>query len=404
MRTTDTIAMAFTAIGRSKIRSLLTTLGIVIGVGSVVLMLSIGASFQAYILGQLEGIGSGVIDVYPKGLEQFARQNDTINLADAEAIGRLSTVDTMSPVIIVPSVVQAGNEQEAPLVMGSYPSFAVNYGLTIQAGRALTMDDNKAARNVAVIGPETALDLFNTTSVVGRKIRIQSRTFTIIGVNESKGSLTGQDLDTMVIIPFTAAKALTGQNYVSYVTVTAKGDTELAIADIKLLLRQRHGINNPDDNPDNDDFLARSTEQATGILSTVTLSLTAFLVLVAGISLVVGGIGIMNIMLVSVSERTKEIGLRKAVGATSRNVLWQFLLEAVVLTVAGGLIGIVGGVGLAYVLALIANAFLGDFPFAVSYIAIILSTAMAIAVGLLFGIIPAKKAANLSPMEAMRSE
>lgn len=404
MRITDTLSMAFTAIGGSKIRSLLTTLGIVIGVGSVVLMLSIGASFQAYILGQLDGIGSGVIDVYPKGLEQFARRNDTINLADAEAISRLSTISSMSPVIIVPSEVTSDNKKATPLVIGAYPNFSVNYGIEIDLGRSLTLDDNKAARSLAVIGPETAMDLFNTTNVIGERIRIQSRTFTIVGVNKSKGSLTGQDLDTMVAIPFSTAKALTGQNFVNYVTLTTTGDIDLAIADVKSLLRQRHGISNPTDDPDKDDFLARSTEQATDILGTVTLSLTAFLVLVAGISLLVGGIGIMNIMLVSVSERTKEIGLRKAVGATSGDVLWQFLIEAVVLTLAGGLIGIVSGIGIAYIVSIIANSYLGDFPFAVSYVAITLATSMAIGVGLVFGIIPAKKAANLSPMEAMRSE
>ena len=181
-------------------------------------------------------------------------------------------------------------------------------------------------------------------------------------------------------------------------------DVELGLLDITSLLRQRHGIENSENDPDQDDFLARSTEQATAIIGTVTAGITAFLGLIAGISLVVGGIGIMNIMLVSVTERTKEIGLRKAVGARQSDVLIQFLLEAMMLTMLGGIIGIVGGLAIAYVLALIINNFLGDFPFAVSVSAIVLSTLMALGTGLVFGLYPARRASLLSPMEALRWE
>lgn len=400
----DTLASAFDGLTRNRMRSVLTTLGIIIGVGSVVLMVSLGASFEKYIEQQFEGIGANLIEVYPKGLEKFGQSTDTITFADAEAIERLSTVTEVSPNILVPYAVAYGGEELTPFILGSKPPIAANYGFEIDRGRFITDDDVKSARSVVVMGPDTAENLFDNADPLGKKVVIGGRKFTIIGINKEMGSLSGNDTDAMVIMPFTTAKSLTGQDYVSYVVLLAKDNVDLAIADIKSLLRSRHDIENPEDDPDKDDFLARSAEQATQIVGTVTSSLTAFLALVAGISLIVGGIGIMNIMLVSVTERTKEIGLRKAVGARRRDVLRQFLLEAVLLTCLGGLIGIVGGLGLAYMGALLANRFLGDFPFAISWVAIIAASLMAIGTGLAFGLYPARKAASLSPMEAIRYE
>jgi putative ABC transport system permease protein len=400
----DTISLAFTALRRNGLRSVLTTLGVIIGVGSVVTMVSVGSSFQSYLLSQLDGIGTATIDVYPKGLEQFGKQVDTLTFADVDAVAALSTVKDVAPVILIPSSVEANGEKESPIVFATYPEVQKNYGLIIEYGRPLNYDDIRSARMYATVGPDTADELFGRRDVVGEKITIQNRTFTVIGVQEPAGSLIGQDLDKLVTIPFTVGKSMLNQSYVNYMTMQATSDVELTIKDITLLLRQRHQIDNPDNDPDKDDFLVRSTEQATTILTTVTLSITAFLVLVAGISLLVGGIGIMNIMLVSVSERTSEIGLRKAVGATSRDVLQQFLFEAIVLTLTGGFIGIVMGIGLAFIVSLLANYFLGDFPFTVSYLSIIVASLMAIIVGIVFGLLPAKKAASLTPMEAMRSE
>ena len=400
----DLCSTALTALKRNRMRSILTTLGVIIGVGSVVLMVSVGASFEKYILVQLEGIGANTIDVYPHGVEKFGFAEDSLTFQDADAIARLTTVMNVAPTIFVAEPVKYGREERTPFIAGSYPGFYVNYGIEVERGRLISEQDNKAAKYVAVLGPDTVEDLFNEEDPIGKKVTIAGRKLTVIGVTKEMGSLTGQDIDKMVSMPFTTAKAITGQNYVSYITLQAREDTDLAIADIKSLLRQRHSIDNPNDEPDLDDFLARSAEQATEILGTVTTSITAFLSLVAGISLLVGGIGIMNIMLVSVSERTSEIGLRKAVGAKKRDILLQFLLEAVVLTMIGGVVGIIGGLTIAYLLAALANSFLGDFPFAISWPAVVLATLMALATGVVFGLYPAKKAANLSPMEAMRSE
>lgn len=400
----DMFASATEALARNKLRSVLTTLGIIIGVGSVVLMVSIGASFERYIFDQLEGISAGTIDIYPKGIERLGGTLDTLSFDDGDAIERLSTVTNVARSIFIAEPVRYGREEESPFTLGTEPGFYRNYGIIADRGRLITDDDVKGARNVAVIGPDTVDELFNNEDPIGKRITIAGRKFTVIGTTEPLGSLVGNDIDKMVTVPFTVAKAVTGQQYLSYVTVEAVDSVDLAIADIKSLLRERHDIENPDDDPDKDDFLARGAEQATEILGTVTLSLTLFLGLVAGISLLVGGIGIMNIMLVSVSERTREIGLRKAVGARRGDVLKQFLIEAVLLTMIGGFIGICGGVALAYMAALVADSFIGDFPFAVSWTAVFASTLMALGTGLGFGLYPAKKAADLSPMEALRWE
>ena len=404
MLLSDIISSASEGLRRNRMRSLLTTLGITIGVGSVVRMLSVGSSFEAYIEGQLEGISAKAIDVYPKGVERFGMSLDTITQGDADAVARLSTVQHVAPSIFVPFPIRYEGEESKPFTLGTTPGLYINYGIEAEEGRLMSDLDQKGAKFVAVLGPETAEDLFENESAVGKRVTIGTYKFTVIGVTKSKGSLTGQDMDKMVTIPLSVAKSITGQDYMSYITLQAVGDVDLAMDDIRLLLRQRHKIDNPDDDHAKDAFLARSTEQATEILGTVTMSLTVFLALIAGISLVVGGIGIMNIMLVSVTERTKEIGLRKAVGASRRDILLQFLYEAVFLTGLGGTIGILGGMGLAYLLASLANSYLGDFPFAISWTAVILSLFMAFGTGILFGIYPAKKAAALSPMEALRFE
>jgi len=398
------MSMSAEGIKRNRSRSLLTTLGIIIGVGSVVLMVSIGNSFERYILNQVESFGGGLIEIYPKGLEEYGGSLDTITFNDVDALGTLSTVTQVAPVIFVPEAVQYGTERVTPFLAATNPNFYRNLNMTVSQGRGLSADDVSAARPVAVLGPDAAEELFAAENPLGKRVTIGSRKLTVIGVADELGSLSGQQMDGAVVIPLSVGRAMTGFNYATYVSVQAVDDVELALLDITSLLRQRHGIENSENDPDQDDFLARSTEQATAIIGTVTAGITAFLGLIAGISLVVGGIGIMNIMLVSVTERTKEIGLRKAVGARQSDVLIQFLLEAMMLTMLGGIIGIVGGLAIAYVLALIINNFLGDFPFAVSVSAIVLSTLMALGTGLVFGLYPARRASLLSPMEALRWE
>ncbi|MDD5469468.1 MAG: ABC transporter permease [Candidatus Peribacteraceae bacterium] len=401
----DTIGIALEALRRHKSRSVLTTLGIIIGVGSVILMVSIGASFERYILDQVDQFGGNVFEIHAKGLQDIGKETLTITIGDYEALKGLSTVRSVSPVIFLSSRVSYGDQEIAPMIMGTTKEIFHNWSMEVAKGRLLSDADDQGARSVAVIGSKAAEELFPNEDPMGKRISIGSRKFTVVGVLDSLGSALAQQMDSVVYIPFSVAKAVTGRTrYIDYISLQSTVDTRLAQADIQSLLRQRHNINNPEGDPDKDDFYARSVEQAMEIVSAITMGITVFLGLIAGISLLVGGIGIMNIMLVSVSERTKEIGLRKAVGAKRNDILLQFLIEAIVLTLIGGVIGILMGVGIGYMLYLIARYFLGDFTFALSMNAIFLAVGMAVSTGLVFGIYPAKKAASLSPMEAIRWE
>jgi len=400
----DTTRTAAKAIFVNKSRSLLTTLGIIIGVASVVLMVSIGRTFEDYILSQVESIGTNMLEVYPSGLQKFGGNIDSLTFDDYEAVKGLSTVENVTPIMLISKTVTYGNEEISPYIFGAYREFTKIYGLTVSLGRELDQSDELGARSVAIIGALSAQDLFGNADPLGKKISIADNSFTIVGVFDKKGSLLLQDLDKMIFMPFSSARALIGKRTLSYMAMNALGDTGLAKQDITELLRQRHSIKNPENDPDKDDFIAQSAEQATETIGTVTLGLTVFLALVAGISLLVGGIGIMNIMLVSVTERTKEIGLRKALGATRRDILLQFLLEAVSLTIAGGFIGLVIGIFVGWFLTQVAAKFLGSIDFALSGWSIFLALIMAVGTGLVFGLYPASKASRLSPMEALRFE
>jgi putative ABC transport system permease protein len=401
----DLIGVSMQGLRRNFSRSLLTTLGIIIGVGSVVLMVSVGASFQQYILDQVSQFGENTFEIQAKGLEQQGLATQTITFDDVEAVGRLSTVYSVAPVIFVTQRVSYGEEEISPFVFGTNKELFANWGFEPAKGRLFTDADVQSAANVTILGGLAAEELFPNEDPLGKRINIGARKFTVIGVLNELGSPLAQTLDSSVYMPLTVAKSMMGSNlYVDYISLKARSSIDLTKADLESLLRQRHSIANPENDLEKDDFTVRSMEQSIEVISSVTLGMTIFLGLIAGISLLVGGIGIMNIMLVSVTERTKEIGLRKAVGAKKQDILLQFLIEAITLTVVGGLIGVLCGAGVAYFLYLIAAQFLQDLPFALSTSAIVLSIGMAAGTGLVFGIYPARKAANLSPMEAMRWE
>lgn len=404
MLTQDLLLTASRGITVNKSRTFLTALGIIIGVSSVVLMVSIGRSFQNYILTQIESFGTDTLDIIPTGFEKFGGNLESITFSDYEAVKDLTTVESVTPVIIVGKPITYGEEELSPMIIGAYDIFAKNYHLKIGQGRLLTSNDEDGAKAVAVIGSQTAEDLFGNVQALGKKINIGGVPFTVVGVFQPATSALTQQMDSIAHIPFSTARSVTGQKHLNFITLKTIGDPDVAQRDITELLRERHNIDNPENDAAKDDFIARSAEQVITIVNSVTLGLTIFLSLVAAISLLVGGIGIMNIMLVSVTERTREIGLRKAVGARRSDILMQFLLEAVALTLSGGIVGILLGAFGGWLLSRLADKFLGGFDFVLSFPGILLAAGMAIGTGLVFGIYPAKRAASLSPMEALRYE
>ena len=409
MLLTDTFQAAQRSLLRNKGRSLLTMLGVIIGVGSVVLMTSVGASMEKLILGQISSIGAKSMVIFPgtsEGAEGAIMAGfDSLTFEDITALEKLSTITSVAPGIMMGvNAATYGRVETEPRVIGTVPNYFKNREVTIEHGRLLEESDVRAARNVAVIGSEIADDLFGRQHPIGKRIKLGARSYEVIGTLESIGTQFFQNADEFVFIPMTTARAQNAQKYVNIISLQTVGDFDLAQSDVESLLRRRHGIVNPDEDPDKDDFMVRTSAQANDILGSVSLGLTLFIATVAGISLIVGGIGIMNIMLVAVTERTREIGLRKAVGAKRRDILLQFLVEAVLITVTAGIIGIICGISLAVLIAAIADKLLPTYDFAVSYPSIGVALAMAFSVGLGFGIYPARKAARLSPMNALRYE
>ncbi len=379
-------------------------LGIIIGVASVTMMQSLGASFQGFILAQISSVGGQTMGIVPKGVRDLGADLNSLTYEDYLAIRRLATVTSITPGIIIPQKILYRTESSSPYLIGAQKELFTNYGMKLESGRLLDANDEHGASSVIVIAHQTAKDLFADDDPLGKRVTIGGASFTVVGVLKEVGSPVLREFEDAVVMPFTRAKALTGQKALTLISLQSTGDVALTKADITQVLRQRHSIQNPTNDAAKDDFEVRSAQQAADIIKTVSFSLTLFLSLIAGISLVVGGIGIMNIMLVSVMERTREIGLRKAVGARKRDILLQFLFEALALTLIGGLIGLLLGAGLAWFITLIGSRFLGDFPFVLKPSAVLLSLGMAVGTGLVFGIAPAKNAADLRPIEALRYE
>lgn len=408
MRISDTLRTAGKAVTANRSRAALTMLGIIIGVGSVVLMSSIGASMQGVILSQISSLGSRSMVIFPGstdgGPSTLATGFDSLTFDDVDALKRLSTIETVAPVIFVPGTVSYGTQEASPRVLGVVSDFFLNQNIFVDNGRALDDADNEGAKYVAMLGSDAKKKLFGDADALGKRVKIGDSHYTVIGTVKPIGSQFFQNVDDRIYVPFITARQVTGQKYVNYMTMRSRVNPDLALQDVTLLLRQRHKIDNPKDDPKKDDFTVRNSSQANGILSGVSLGLTFFITTVASISLLVGGIGIMNIMIVSVTERTREIGLRKAVGAKRRDILLQFLSEAVMLTLAGGCIGAVGGIFLAWFAALFITKILSTYAFIISWESLVAAFAMAVATGLVFGIAPARRAANLSPMESLRYE
>lgn len=410
MRTHDLLQSALQSLTRNKGRSILTVLGIVIGIGAVIVMLSVGQGAQQLILDQVADLGSDQIFVQPGSPETadgppspFIEQSVTLD--DAKALrdrGPFSAVTTL----LLTNTTVSSDTQEAFVDIAGVDEYQLDLtAAEISNGRFFDSNDVNGFARTAVLGSETSQDFFGDADPVGQSIEVKGVNFKIVGVLEPQGSQFFSNLDKRVYLPVTTVqREIMNVDYVSYINARAVGNVDLAKDEARAIMRDKHNIEAFGDDMSNDDFAVSSQEDAVQTISVIGSALSALLASIAAISLVVGGIGIMNIMLVSVTERTKEIGLRKSIGATEREILQQFLIEAVVLTLLGGLLGILGGVTVAVISAQIVKNFVDGWSLVIPPSAIVLAVVVSSVVGLGFGIYPARRAAKLDPIEALRYE
>ena len=400
----ESVKMAATTLVANKLRSSLTMLGIIIGNASVIAMIGIGEGAQKYIAKELESLGPNVLFVIPGNRETQRTSLDvprTLVLEDAKAIAsQVPSVETVTAESNSRQLVNYRNKNANVNVIGTTPEFLPVRKFDVARGRFLTELDIKRSNLVAVLGADLANRLFNNVDPVGQQVRIKNVTFQVIGVMAAKGSNLGVDYDDAVLMPLTTqANRISGRTSpygieLTYLVAAAKSADTVDAAEFQItnLLRLRHKLSGEDD------FTIRTQKDAMETVGKITGALTIMLAAIAGISLFVGGIGVMNIMLVSVTERTQEIGLRKAIGAREQDILLQFMIEAVILSAAGGIVGTLVGVGGIF----LVGAF-SPLQGGISATAIVMAVGVSGGIGLFFGVVPARRAAKLDPIVALRS-
>lgn len=400
----ESFLMAWASLIANKLRSLLTMLGIIIGVAAVIALVSIGNGVKQDIENSISSLGSNLLVVLPgaprtPGARSSQGSMKSLKISDYEAIAKLEGVKAASPMTNGSYVVIYQNKNWTTSVAGVNANFQDVNNWTMTSGRFFSDKNVQNRERVAVVGQTVVKNLFADEDPVGKEIRVKNIPFRVIGVLKSKGNGTmGNDQDDTVLIPYTTSmERVEGIDYLRRVYVVAKDDggIDRLQADIENLLRVRHNIKDTN----LDDFNIQNMKSIMETVAQTTGTFTLFLGAVAAISLVVGGIGIMNIMLVSVTERTREIGVRKALGATYSVIVTQFLIEAVVISLIGGFIGIAFGIGASKVIGMVSG-----MSTIVSVPTIIMSFAFSMAIGLIFGIYPARKAAKLNPIDALHYE
>lgn len=408
-----TIRIAYIGLKTKKSRTFLTMLGIIIGIASVIIIISVGSGAQSLILNQVKSMGSNLIGIFPGASEESGPPpsamgivNTNLKNADLEAMLENNNVPNAVAVSYYNRGVgtfQWRNQKYDGTFVGTTESYTVVHDVQVEKGRFFTKDEETGLARVVVLGADVKDSLFGNNDPIGQSIKIKREEFKVIGVIGKRGTQLFENQDSLAFIPIsTCQKIMLGVNYVSLarVKIDAEENTDKAVADIRALLRERHNL----EKSEPDDFSVRAQTQAIEIFSSITDSLTYFLAAIAAISLLVGGIGIMNIMLIAVVERTREVGLRKALGARNRNILNQFLAESVVVTLGGGVVGIIFGILISLLVAVVARQLGYQWDLIISYPAILLSCTISVLIGLVFGVYPAKKAAKLNPIEALRYE
>ncbi len=400
----EAFKMAAKTLVSNKLRSSLTMLGIIIGNASVITLVGLGRGAQTLAKNQLSNLGANVLFIVP-GNNDTRRRGiafpKNLVLDDAYAIeDQVPSVKKVAPQISANEIVQSNSKSLSISIAGVTPEFLQVRSFEVDEGRFISQNDVKGSRSVVVIGPDLKTEFFNDDIALGKNIRIKDHSYEIIGILEPKGAVFGSNQDKNAYIPLTTmVNRITGKDptfgiSLSFISVEAisKNKTSAAKFQITNLLRQRHKILR------DDDFAVRSQEDALNIVTNITSGLTFLLAGIGAVSLIVGGIGIMNIMLVSVSERTEEIGLRKAIGAKQSDVLIQFLFEALILSVIGGLIGTVTGLSGVYIIGIIT-----PLPASVGIPTTLSTMIISGSIGLIFGVLPAKRASKLDPIVALRS-
>ena len=391
----------------NKMRTGLATLGIIIGIGSVITLVSLGQASQKSVQNQIQSLGSNLLTVMPgaqrtEGVREAAGSMTSLTFDDAKAIAassQITTLKNVSPEYSRRAQIVAGRNNTNTQILGVTPSYAEVRKVSVSSGSFVSQHDVDSVNKVAVLGPQVASDLFGEgANPVGENVRINGQSFRVIGITISKGGTGFQNQDDIVIVPLTTAqKIIFGVGNISSISLEAKSERVMTAAqdEVGYFLLGRHRLNDPSQA----DFSILSQKDILSTASSVTGTFTALLSGIAAISLIVGGIGIMNIMLVTVTERTREIGLRKALGAKKKVITSQFLLESVILTGAGGVLGMIFGI----LASLIISHFL-SLPLTLSLFSIVLAIGVSGAIGIVFGWYPARKAADLQPIEALRYE
>ncbi|HEY9690214.1 MAG TPA: ABC transporter permease [Coleofasciculaceae cyanobacterium] len=396
--------MAVATLAANKLRSSLTMLGIVIGNASVIATIGVGEGAQRFVTSEVQSLGPNTLFIRPGSPEADRRPvwpPQTLVLADAEAIAEeVPTIVAVAPELTGSEVVSYRGRNASITTIGTTPDYPQVRDFQIAQGRFISKLDGERAKRVAVLGSEVARQLFNGQNPIGQSVRVRNLRMQVIGVMQPKGSSFGMDMDLTLFMPLkTAANQLVGRRSpyglgVSYISLSARDETVMRAAQFQIanLLRRRHKI------VGEDDFTIRNQQDLQNTLGAITGTLQVMLVAIASISLLVGGIGITNIMLVSVAERTQEIGLRKAIGASQRDILMQFVIEATILSCLGGAIGTAVGAGGLALVSVVTN-----IEAAPSSMAIGVAVGVSGAIGLFFGVIPAQQAAKLDPIVALRS-